>query len=190
MLEFSLGDIAYSLQTLNNTLSLERYQQAANVYELALGSISDQPTGVIQDPAGSAIGTGFPPMGGGLSGAIYRMYQLDPIPHIEPGCAILNSATGEGRRILHTHSYQLHNAADIWDATKKIAESYLQAIHVFIANMQVHGQNSLHFSAVSAAIFAGQYRNPLYNHLDPSVTQLALVHALATYESVHPNVLS
>lgn len=190
MTEFSIEDIAHSLQTLNNTLSLEQYQQAAMAYELVIGSIADQPTGVIQDPAGSAIGTGFSPMGGGLSGAIYRMYQLDPIPHIEPGCAIMNSTTGDGKRILHTHSYQLHNATDIWEATRKIADSYLQAIQVFIANVHVHGQNTLHFSAVSAAIFAGQYRNPLYNHLDPSVTQMALVHALATYESAYPAVLS
>ena len=190
MTEFSIDEIAHSLQTLNNTLSLEQYQQAAMAYEVVIGSIAEQPTGVIQDPAGSAIGTGVAPAGAGLSRAIYQRYQLDPIPDIAPGCAIMNSATGDGKRILHTHSYQLHHAPDIWEATRQIADSYLEAIQVFVANVYMHGQYTMHFSAVSAGMLAGKYRNPLYNHLDPSVTQMALVHALATYESSYPAVLS
>ena len=74
MIEFLLEDLSEVIIHLDGSLSTEHILQSAAQYTLVLGSIADEPIGVIQDPAGSAIGSEKPPMGGGLSGAIYQRF--------------------------------------------------------------------------------------------------------------------
>jgi hypothetical protein len=188
-LEFTEDTLFTTLTHLSSEFSAEDFVAAAARYQVVIGSISDQPDGVIQDPAGSAVGTGRNPKGGGLSGVIYRKFQCNPIPYIDPGESVMSSNIDDGRRILHTHSHQLSKAPNLHEAVRLLQQCYSSALYAFYFGRASHGQDTLHFSAVSAAIFAGIYRHPTYNHLDPSVTQLGLVMALADFERVYPNAL-
>ena len=189
MIEFLLEDLSEVIMHLDDSLSLDNIQQSASQYTLVLGSIADEPTGVIQDPAGSAIGSELPPMGGGLSGAIYQRFYLDPIPFIEPCDSIFNGSEF-GKRILHTHSPQLFAVENIWEAVRRITRAYLGAIRVFVGAVDRHGENVLNLCAVSAGIYAGRFRHPEYQHLHPSITQVALILALSKYNHQHPSVLN
>ena len=188
-LEFTENTLFTTLTHLGGEFSTDDFIAAAARYQVEIGSISDQLDGVIQDPAGSSIGTGRNPKGGGLSGAIYRKFQCNPIPYIDPGESVMSSNIDDGRRILHTHSHQLSKAPNLYEAARLIQQCYSSALYAFYFGRSSHGQDTLHLSAVSAAIFAGKYRHPAYNHLDPSVTQVGLVMALADFERVYPNAL-
>ena len=188
MIEFLLEDLSEVIVHLDGSLSTQDIQQSAAQYTLVLGSIAEESIGVIQDPAGSAIGSEMPPIGGGLSGAIYRRFYLDPIPFIEPGDSVFNGSEF-GKRILHTHSPQLFAVENIWEATRCITRAYLSAITVFVDSAERHGEQVLNLCAVSAGIYAGRFQHPEYQHLHPSITQVALVMALSTYNQRHPNAL-
>ena len=100
------------------------------------GGVQDAPAGAIQDPAGSAIGSGRRPAGGGASGAIYQKFaDLMPIPSIEPRSAIFNSSTGPGRRVLHTHSPRLAGSPgqseDRRHVIEDLANAYANALAAF-----------------------------------------------------------
>lgn len=42
---------------------------------------------------------------------------------------------------------------------------------------------------IGSGYFAGRFSNPEYEHLDPTITQVALVLALSWFEDSHPNSL-
>lgn len=113
---------------------------------------------------------------------------LDPIPFIEPSDSIFNGSE-PGKRILHTHSPQLFAVENIWEAKRLIARAYLSAITAFVDGADRHGEQVLNLCVVSAGIYAGRFRHPEYQHLHPSITQVALVLALSTYNRQHPSVL-
>src|SRR5262245_22582152 len=92
------------------------------------GGVQDAPSGAIQDPAGSAIGSGRQPAGGGASGAIYQKFtDLKPIPSIEPRSAIFNSTTGPGRRVLHTYSPRLTGSPGQSEDRRRVIEDLANA---------------------------------------------------------------
>ncbi|MFM9950697.1 MAG: hypothetical protein ACKV1O_22360 [Saprospiraceae bacterium] len=161
---------------------------------LVNGAIQNAPTGIIQDPAGSAIGSGVAPSGGGGSGAIYsKFHPLDPIPAIKQGESIFNTAPA-GQRLLHTYSPNLFAlslspslASDCQKALEHIANAYANAYLAgnYAATLPggpLEHVNLLNFSPISAAIFAGAFKynfgkdskgNPIM-HLHPSYTLTAL----------------
>lgn len=150
------------------------------------GGIDKAPIGVIQDPAGSAIGAGKP-SGGGASGAIYSRFNLNPIPWIDEGECIFNSSTSNGKRILHTHSPTLngspHNNDDRVIAILELTNAYYNAIVLFNKKSNELGDDGklLNLVPVSASIFAGRFlRRDLGNgHLDVSFTFLAIAIAIS-----------
>ena len=143
---------------------------------------------MIQDPAGIAVGSSSL-SGGGLSGAIYSKFKnLALIPNIKPKEAVLNTSEP---RILHTHSPHLSKVTTSKEVVLEISEAYKNTISEFIDTFSRHQKNTLHFSAISAAIYGGKFSkgNDFKNHLDPSLTQLALVRAIHLYESEDPGKL-
>jgi hypothetical protein len=149
------------------------------------GGVQDAPAGAIQDPAGSAIGSGQRPAGGGASGAIYRAFtDLRPIPNIEPRSAIFNSATGAGRRILHTHSPRLAGSPgqneDRRRVIEDLANAYANALAAFADRAGELGADgtTLNLVPVSAGIFSGRFSDPTLDHLHPSYTMCAIALAL------------
>lgn len=186
MIVFPISKLYDAIKHLDTSITDEQIVSSAHQYDVVLGSITHE-SGVIQDPAGSAVGTGFRPMGGGLSGAIYRLYTLDPIPNIAPCESILNTATG--CRVLHTHSPAIFNAVDVWDAVRQISAGYYSALVEFIETHVRHGESTLNLCALAAGIFAGRFSNPEYGHLDPTITQVALVHALIQCDLSHPKTI-
>ena len=137
--------------------------------------------GVIQDPAGSAIGAETV-CGGGASGAIYDTFDLEPIPWINEGDSIFNSAKGDGKRVLHTHSPTLegtpHDHDDRMNAVRSLANAYYGAINLF--NISEFRDGVLNLVPVSASIFAGRFlrRGLGRGHMDPSFTFLAIAIAI------------
>lgn len=154
--------------------------------------VQNAPTGIIQDPAGSAIGTGMAPSGGGASGAIYgKFHPLDPIPAIKEGESVFNTAAA-GHRLLHTHSPNLSAlspslASDCQTVLERLANAYANAFLAGNAAAALSGGplehvSLLNFSPISAAIYAGPFKynfgkdsrgNPIF-HLHPSYTLTAL----------------
>jgi len=153
--------------------------------EVVYGGVDKAEIGVIQDPAGSAIGTDVP-IGGGASGAIYNRFELDPIPWIGEGECIFNSTKTEGRRVLHTHSPILngspHDHDDRIAAVLDLANAYYNAILMFNERSGELGDDGmlLNLVPVSASIFAGRFlrRNLGMGHLDVSFTFVAIAVAL------------
>jgi hypothetical protein len=149
------------------------------------GGVNEAEVGVIQDPAGSAIGAELP-IGGGASGAIYNTFDLNPIPWIEEGECIFNSIKGEGRRVLHTHSPVLegspHNHDDRIAAILDLANAYYNAIVMFNERAGELGDDGklLNLVPVSASIYAGRFlRREFGNgHLDVSFTFASIAIAL------------
>ena len=145
--------------------------------------VQSAPLGAIQDPAGSAIGSGAHPSGGGASGAIYAAFpDLLPIPAIAPCAAVFNASKGSGFRILHSHSPQLSGrpevAADRNNVLRDIANTYANAMIAFdrqASQLAEHG-SCLNLVPVAAGIFGGNFRNPAFSppHLDPAYTLGAL----------------
>jgi hypothetical protein len=149
------------------------------------GGVQDAPHGAIQDPAGSAIGSGHRPAGAGASGAIYQRFpDLMPIPRIEPRSAIFNSSTGPGRRVLHTHSPRLEGSPerneDRRRAIEDLANAYANALVAFSARAAELADDgtALNLVPVSAGIFCGRFTDPTLDHLHPSYTMCAVVLAL------------
>jgi len=177
---------------------------------LVNGAIQNAPTGIIQDPAGSAIGTGMAPSGGGASGAIYgKFHPLDPIPAIKQGESIFNTAPA-GKRLLHTYSPNLFAlslspslADDCQTALERIANAYANAYlagndAAALPGGPLEHVSLLNFSPISAAIFAGSFKynfgkdskgNPIL-HLHPSYTLTALWIAQASLLAENVPLLS
>jgi hypothetical protein len=149
------------------------------------GGVQDAPTGAVQDPAGSAIGSGRRPAGGGASGAIYQRFtDLMPIPSIEPRAAIFNSSTGPGRRVLHTHSPRLTGSPgrseDRRQVIEDLANAYANALAAFADRAaELGGEGTmLNLVPVSAGIFSGRFNDTTLDHLHPSYTVCAVALAL------------
>ncbi|PIS00436.1 MAG: hypothetical protein COT84_07510 [Chlamydiae bacterium CG10_big_fil_rev_8_21_14_0_10_35_9] len=175
------------LQTEFNIQPEDAYK-ASSHFNISIGSILIS-QGVIQDPAGSAIGSGRKPSGGGLSGAIYKQFgNLSPIPQISSGNSILNESNS---RILHTHSPFLQNGMDLKTAITQIKDAYLNAITLFVNTKDVHMQNTLNLCAISASIYGGEFAKagPGGNHIDPSISETALCIALVEYLRENPHTL-
>lgn len=152
---------------------------------IVYGGVNRAEVGVIQDPAGTAIGAELP-VGGGASGAIYNTFDLNPIPWIEEGEAVFNSAKGDGRRVLHTHSPVLegspHNHDDRINAILDLANAYYNAVIVFNERSGELGDDGmiLNLVPVSASIFAGKFlrRDLGMGHLDVSFTFASIAIAI------------
>ncbi len=124
------------IKSISPTVSLQRLLEASQRFSVTAGSITDEPKGIIQDPAGSAVGSGTSPSGSGLSGAIYGKFKnLAPIPNVTPGQSVFNpNGSPDSKRILHTHSPNLSAAAgDLGKAVALIKDAYLNAIKVFVS---------------------------------------------------------
>ena len=163
----------------------------ANALQLANSGVQQAPVGIIQDPAGSAVGS--PTLGGGgASGAIYGAFpDLAPIPAIQPRSAIFNGSDGAGRRVLHSHSPRLSGQPIVEEdrrrALEDIANTYANAIHAYNARADAQGLDGqpLNLVPVAGAIFAGAFQSPAFpphGHLDPSYTICALYLAVAGLE--------
>ena len=157
-------------------------------HELALvhGGVQTAPHGAIQDPAGSAIGSGQTPSGGGGSGAIYGAFpDLDPVPAIQPRSAIFNTSTGPGHRVVHSFSPRLgqtpSDAEERRASMEAIANTYANAILAFDDRVPHLGADGrvLTLAPVAAKIFAGGYKNRDLDHLDPSFSITALYLAVS-----------
>ena len=160
---------------------------SARLPTLHHGGVQTAATGVIQDPAGSAIGSGEKPSGGGAAGAIYaRFPDLLPIDTIAPRSAIFNRSTGPGRRVLHTHSPALSgdpsHAEQRNSALGDLANSYYNAVVAVDRRAGVLGDRGelLNLVPVSASIYARAFANRKYRspHLDPSYTLTAIMVAV------------
>ena len=158
----------------------------SHALSLIHGGVQTAPRGAIQDPAGSAIGSGRKPSGGGGSGAIYGAFpDLAPVPAIQPRSAIFNTSTGPGRRVLHSFSPQLgqtpSDAEERRASLEAIANTYANAILAFNDRAPDLGADGtiLNLTPVAAKIFAGGYKNPALDHLDPSFSIVALYLAVS-----------
>jgi hypothetical protein len=164
-------------------MTSEQVEAASAKFTLQVGNILDA-AGVIQDPAGSAVGSSFL-SGGGLSGAIYSTFnKLNTIPRIARGASWLN--TGDPH-ILHTHSPHLAQVKDLDSAIHLISAAYLSAIEVFTNESQ---EDTLNLCAISAVIYAGSFQVAELGHLDPSITLTALCIALHQYILNNPDGLN
>lgn len=185
------------IREISPRVTLQSFVQASKKFKVKVGSISEEETGVIQDSAGSAVGSGENPKGGGLSGAIYRKFKkLKPIPFIDPGQSRFNPAEDDqSKRILHTHAYRLTkaNAPNPTEAVKRLKDSYLHAIELFVEKQQTHQQDTFNLCALSASIYGGRYVFPFSgeenSHMDPSITQEALSLAIFEYSQKDPRGL-
>lgn len=144
--------------------------------------------GVIQDPAGTAIGSGRFPAGGGGSGAIYAKFvDLQPVPAINPCEAVFNESEQDGGRVLHSYSPHLQGApdklADCCAALQALANSYLNALQAERLLPPPPGTAEVftEFGAVPLAgrIFARKFKNDALNHLHPGYTIASLLIAQA-----------
>ena len=150
------------------------------------GGVDGADVGAIQDPAGSAIGSGNKPDGGGASDAIYKKFlDLEPIPQINKGDAVFNGSTGLGKKILHSYAYSLtenpSNENDRYTVINKLKKTYVNAIKVFgqgKSKLDKKDQHRLNLVPVSAAIFGGQFKDASIGHLQPSYTFAAIVLAI------------
>jgi hypothetical protein len=164
---------------------LDAIEESAAMLSPVQGGVQDAPVGAIQDPAGTAIGSGRRPAGGGASGAIYaRFPDLMPIPSIAPRSAIFNSSPGAGRRVLHTYSPRLTGSPgqseDRRLTIEDLANSYANALVAFDGRAAALGDDgaSLNLVPVSAGIFAGRFTDHSLDHLHPTYTLCALLLAL------------
>jgi hypothetical protein len=148
------------------------------------GGINKAKIGVIQDPAGSAIGAQYL-FGAGASGAIYDTFELNPIPWIEPEQCVFNSTSYDGKRVLHTHSPTLegspHKHNDRMKAIISLSNAYYNTIIAFNEKSNELGNDGklLNMVPISASIFAGRFLRKLGGgHLDPSFTFMAIAVAI------------
>jgi hypothetical protein len=140
--------------------------------------------GVIQDPAGTAVG-GSLVGAGGASGRIYAKFNdLKNIPSMARGAAVFNASAGPGRRVLHSYGFQLQGdpgrSGDRAGALLALADTYANALFAFadrVGELGEHGQ-LLNLVPVSASIYANEFadgRQFQNRHLDPSYSLVAFV---------------
>jgi hypothetical protein len=162
------------------------------------GGVQTARAGVIQDPAGSAIGTGHRPSGGGASGAIYAQFpDLQPIDRIEPRSAICNRSTGPGRRVLHTHSPMLAGSPNVAGERQQtladLSNCYYNALLAVSRRSAALGPDGtlLNLVPVAAAIYGGNFVHPRFDpaHLDPTYTLTAILIALGELLRNHVSVV-
>ena len=161
---------------------------AAVVPDIVHGAVQQQARGIIQDPAGSAVGARSL-SGGGASGAIYGAFpDLRPIPAMAVGGAVFNRSTGAGRRVLHTHSPVLQgdpaDAADRAAALVQLIDAYANALLAVSERAAELGDDGAvcNLVPVAGSIFAGSFRRGRFfrvAHLDPTYTLVAIVVAIA-----------
>jgi hypothetical protein len=158
------------------------------------GDVQKAPTGVIQDPAGVAIGFNGSPKDSGAGAASIAIYQqfpdLQPIPSIKPRSAIFNSSTGPGHRVLHTYSPELAGSPGTSSARQQVIEdlanAYANALGAFRERAPDLGADGtlLNLIPVSAGDFANQFKlGKPYFHLHPSYTICAIALALNWWRS-------
>src|SRR5262245_47782829 len=164
---------------------VDKVGQLVSTLSPVQGGLQEAPKGAIQDPAGSAIGSGHRPAGAGASGAIYQKFtDLLPIPSIRPRSAIFNSSTGPGRRVLHTYSPRLGGSPgqseDRRRAIEDLANSYANALVAFRDRAPELGVDvtMLNLVPVSAGIFCDRFTDTTLDHLHPSYTMCAIALAL------------
>lgn len=168
---------------------------AAALPEIVHGAVQQRPHGVIQDPAGSAVGARSL-SGGGASGAIYAAFpDLRPIPNMAVGAAVFNRSSGPGRRVLHTHSPVLHGDPDDADARAaalvRLADAYANALTAVGDRADALGADgrTCNLVPVAGSIFArafGRERLSAVAHLDPSYTLVAVIVAGASVRTDAP----
>ena len=141
-------------------------------------------SGVIQDPAGSAIGSGQFPKGGGASGAIYNHFSdLKPIPRINPIEAVFNESELDGGRVLHCYSPYLNGSpntlSDCTVALQALTNAYLNAFTAIRLLPPTPGTPQIfrEFGAVPLAgrIFAHNFKNNDLDHLHPGNTVASIL---------------
>lgn len=175
------SDDGIQILKIKEVITLANFQGEFDNIKNALGQIvpkgvQSAADGAIQDPAGSAIGSGRKPSGGGASGAIYAKFpDLDPIPKIPMGASVFNTSPGPGKRVLHTYSPDLsslmlkpQNNSDRTKALNALTNCY---INVFIAcSESPNNFKEIALVPVSGNIYAGDFINKTLKHLDPSYT--------------------
>lgn len=151
--------------------------------------VQSAPRGIVQDPAGVAVGhvPGETSVGG-ASKAIYQKFpDLERIPEMDEGNAVMNSSTGAGKRVLHTFSPMLpgspSSVSDCAAALGMLANAYANALLAARAAADAPGASSdfsvLNLVPVSGGYFAGGFKDAALDHLHPSYTYTALLTAFA-----------
>ena len=168
-----------------------------------IGGVDKAPIGAIQDPAGTAIGavdriTKLPlkPIrtgSGGASSSIYNAFpDLEHIPNFKEGESQFNSTKGLGKKILHTHAYDLRkqnknpkygdHASDI---ILLLQDSYANAILCFNKyknNLDIKDRYILNLVPLSASIFASDFGKTYFGmdgfHMSPSYTFMGIIYAM------------
>ena len=144
--------------------------------------------GVVQDPAGSAIGSGHFPSGSGGSGAIYKHFSdLKPVPQINQTEAVFNESEQDGGRVLHSYSPYLNGSpSDLKDCTTALQDLSNTYFNAFMAERLLPPAPGTpevvtEFGAVPLAgrIFAQAFKNETLNHLHPGYTIASLLIAHA-----------
>ena len=154
---------------------------------------------VIQDPAGSAIGTGDHPYGSGASGVIYNMFRgsnkLACIPQINPTEStyghyhnFANSSDSKNPMkapVIHTHSPIASGSPlkreDRNIFMKSLVDSYKSCISIWLNKDVYSSRTELSLVPLAASIYGGNFR---YNfkscaHLHPSYTLAAILIAVS-----------
>jgi hypothetical protein len=171
-------------------------------------SVQSASTGIIQDPAGSAVGQAKP-SGGGASGGIYKAFpDLDGIPKIGHGASVFNTSSGPGKRVLHTYSpeFSMENlkpsiTADCNRALTLLTNAYINA---YLASADasadptgnMHGTVLINLVPLSGKIFAGNFADKSLakeifevGHLHPSYTIASILLAQGYLFQNKDNVL-
>eukprot|EP01129_Flabellula_baltica_P013795 TRINITY_DN6483_c0_g1_i1.p1 TRINITY_DN6483_c0_g1~~TRINITY_DN6483_c0_g1_i1.p1 ORF type:complete len:264 (+),score=24.61 TRINITY_DN6483_c0_g1_i1:94-885(+) len=175
-------------ESFNNNFSIEQCyidedMLVCGSYDVPISSIVFNNKYVIQDPAGSAIGSKGTPKGGGMSGAIYKAFvekglSLGSIPYISEGESIFNTKSFD---VIHTHSPMLskRNYPTKESVLLKLIDNYYGTIKLFY---ETHYNNKkLMLVPVSGGIYAGHYKDMNLGrngHLHPLYTLLAVNIAL------------
>ncbi len=166
-------------------------------------------TGVIQDPAGSAVGQSKP-FGGGASGGIYAAFpDLEGIPKMGHGDSVFNTSVGPGKRVLHTYSpeFSMENLrpSDISNCNRALdllTNAYINAYTASAdaaadSSNNLHGITLINCVPLSGKIFAGHFQDKSLakdefdgGHLHPSYTIAAMLLAQAYLYTNKISVLS
>jgi hypothetical protein len=177
------------LPSTKKQLNRQKIIDAARKINIQVGSILDV-DGVIQDPAGIAVGGSFSGAGG-LSGAIYKKFnKFKPIPRIPSGASIFDtSKDNQAKRILHTYSPHLSVAKNIEEVIDLLTNAYYGAIKRFVEDQQQHCHNQLNLSPISASIYAGSFTRNFdgINHLDPTITLVCITAAIVKLKQDNPD---
>ena len=150
------------------------------------------PNKVIQDPAGSAIGTGSSPYGGGASGAIYDRFngsnKLAPIPDIKETKSVFGKYKIDGSiaPVIHTHSPVANGTSSKkkhrTKFIKQLAVSYRDTINLWLR--QINDDSELSLVPLAGSIYAGDFRDDIdgTHHLHPSYTLISILLAVSNID--------